>query len=50
MRVALSDGTSKDSHNRAGETVWRDPVTHLAENIGTSEVHELLIEPKASCK
>jgi quercetin dioxygenase-like cupin family protein len=49
MRVTQPDGKSGDGVNRAGEIVWRDPVTHLAENIGASEVHTMLVEPKISC-
>jgi len=32
----------------AGEVVWRDPVTHSAENLGASECHVLNVEPKAA--
>jgi len=48
-RGVAPDGSTKESHNRAGEVVWRDPVTHQGENIGSSEIHTLVIEPKA-CK
>lgn len=50
MRVNSPGGEVKESHNRAGDAVWRDPVTHFTENIGKSEVHALVVEPKDSCK
>jgi len=49
MRVSLPDGKTAESTNRAGDIVWRDPVTHFAENIASSEVHTFLVEPKVSC-
>jgi quercetin dioxygenase-like cupin family protein len=45
----LADGKSSESHNRAGDVVWRDPVTHFAKNVGGGEVHSLLVEPKSPC-
>jgi quercetin dioxygenase-like cupin family protein len=49
MASTLADGKSSESRNRAGDVVWRDPVTHFAKNLGNSEVHTLLVEPKDSC-
>jgi hypothetical protein len=50
MTSTLFDGKTSESHNRAGDPVWRDPVTHFAKNLDNSEVHTLLVEPKESCK
>ena len=33
-----------------GDTLWRAPVTHAGENIGNTEAHALLVEPKDACK
>jgi quercetin dioxygenase-like cupin family protein len=49
-RVTLPDGKTAEGTNSAGDIVWRDPVTHFAENTGSSEVHTVLVEPKVSCK
>jgi quercetin dioxygenase-like cupin family protein len=49
-RVTLPDGKTAETANRAGDIIWRDAVTHFAENIGSSEVHPMLVEPKVSCK
>lgn len=46
MRVTLPNGASAEASSRAGEALWRDPVTHRAENVGSSEAHSLLVEPK----
>ena len=50
MRGSSPGGEVKESHNRAGDVVWRDPVTHFTENIGKSEVHALLVETKDGCR
>jgi len=49
-RASSPGGAVTESHNRAGDVVWRDPVTHFTENIGKSEVHALLVEPKDGCQ
>jgi quercetin dioxygenase-like cupin family protein len=50
MLVTLPDGKTAEAINKAGDVIWRDPVTHFAQNTGSSEVHALLVEPKVSCK
>lgn len=50
MRATSVEGKSSESVSRAGDVVWRDPVTHRGENIGTTEAHSLLVEPKTGCK
>jgi beta-alanine degradation protein BauB len=48
IRNTFPDGKKSEDSKRAGDTVWRDPVTHAGENIGNAEIHELLIEPRSS--
>jgi quercetin dioxygenase-like cupin family protein len=50
IRTTFPDGRTAESSARAGETLWRDSVTHFGENIGSTEAHALLVEPKSSCK
>jgi beta-alanine degradation protein BauB len=50
MASPLPEGKISENHNRAGDVVWRAPVTHSGKNVGNSEVHTLLVEPKESCK
>lgn len=50
MRVTFPDGKTATGSNKAGDVLWRDPVTHSAQNVGDSEVRSLLVEPKHLCK
>ena len=47
VRSKMPDGTTKESHNHAGEVLWRDPVTHQGENMGPGEIHTLIVEPQS---
>jgi hypothetical protein len=33
-----------------GQTIWREPVMHAVENVGTTEVHALALELKIPTK
>jgi hypothetical protein len=46
MRNHAADGTSTESELVAGQVVYRDPLTHWAENIGTTTVRVVLVELK----
>jgi quercetin dioxygenase-like cupin family protein len=50
-RITLSDGTQRISKRDAGEAYWNEAITHSVENLGDSEIHNLIIElkPGASC-
>lgn len=48
--TTLPDGKTVEASSRAGDTLWRAPVTHAGENIGNTEAHALLVEPKDACK
>jgi beta-alanine degradation protein BauB len=50
VRTTLPSGKVTESSGKTGDVLWRDPVTHRGENIGAAEIHELLIEPKKTCK
>lgn len=50
IRTTFPNGKTADDFRRAGDTLWRDPVTHSGENIGDTEAHALLIEPKNAYK
>jgi quercetin dioxygenase-like cupin family protein len=49
MKAMTPNGESHESESKAGEVYWRDPITHAAENIGTTEVHALAVEMKKQC-
>jgi beta-alanine degradation protein BauB len=46
MRNHLADGKTSDTEFKAGDVVYRDPLTHWAENVGTTTAHFLLVELK----
>lgn len=46
-RNHTSDGKAADVELRTGATLYRDPVTHWAENIGTTTLHLILVELKS---
>lgn len=46
VRNHLPDGTSSDATYIAGQTAYRDPVTHWAENIGTTTIRLVVVELK----
>ena len=46
VRNHAADGTASDRELKSGETIYRDPMTHWTENIGTTTVHLILVELK----
>jgi quercetin dioxygenase-like cupin family protein len=46
VRNHLADGTSVDGQLTTGATIYREPTTHWAENIGTSPIHLIITELK----
>ena len=50
-RITLPDGTTRISKREAGVAYWNEPITHSVENLGTSDIHNLIIElkPGTSC-
>ena len=46
VRNHLPDGTTSDATYTAGMTAYRDPVTHWAENIGTTTIKLIVVELK----
>lgn len=53
-RITLPDGTRRISEHNAGEAYWNEPITHSVENLGTQDIHNLIVEMKpgagASCR
>ncbi|HEY0783281.1 MAG TPA: cytoplasmic protein [Thermoanaerobaculia bacterium] len=46
IRSTSPDGKVTVAELKAGDTLWREPLTHSVENIGTTELHLLLVELK----
>jgi quercetin dioxygenase-like cupin family protein len=51
-RIGLKDGTQRISQRKGGEAYWNEPITHSVENLGSTPVHNLIIElkPGAACR
>lgn len=46
VRTTLPNGTAVMYPSHAGDVLWRDAVTHSAENVGTTEAHYYAVELK----
>jgi quercetin dioxygenase-like cupin family protein len=46
LRITTADGKTKDVTFKTGDTLWREPVTHSAENIGKTTLHAIIVELK----
>ena len=45
-RNYAADGKTTEGELKPGEVVYRDPLTHAAENIGDKPLHMILVELK----
>lgn len=50
LRATGPDGKTSDTSVTEGEVVLRDPLSHAVENVGTTELHALLIELKPEAR
>ena len=48
VRNYAVDGKTSETELKTGEVLYRDPLTHAAENIGTTAIHLILVELKTS--
>ena len=46
VRNHAADGTVTEAEFRAGDVIYRDPITHWAENIGNTTIRLELVELK----
>jgi quercetin dioxygenase-like cupin family protein len=47
VRNHFADGKTTEAELVTGDAIYRDPLTHWAENIGTTTIHLILVELKA---
>ena len=47
-RNYAADGKTTEGELKTGEVLYRDPLTHAAENIGNTTMHMILVELKTS--
>lgn len=50
LRATGPDGKTSDTSVTDGEVLIRDPLSHAVENVGTTELHALLIELKPEAR
>jgi quercetin dioxygenase-like cupin family protein len=50
LKITYPDGTSVERAVKSGTAVWSEAVTHAAENIGATELHEVQTELKEPTK
>ena len=48
VRTTLPNGTVVAYPSHAGDVLWRDAVTHSAENVGSTEAHYYAVELKTA--
>ena len=48
VRNYASDGKITETELKTGDVLYREPLTHAAENIGTTTLHLILVELKTS--
>jgi quercetin dioxygenase-like cupin family protein len=48
VRNHAADGKTTETELKTGDVLYREPVTHAAENIGTTTMHFILVELKTS--
>jgi quercetin dioxygenase-like cupin family protein len=47
-RNYAADGKTTEGELKTGEVLYREPLTHAAENIGNTAMHMILVELKTS--
>jgi len=47
-RNYAADGKVTESEFKAGDVIFREPLTHAAENIGNTPLHMILVELKGA--
>ena len=45
-RIILPDGTQRISERKEGEAYWNEALSHSVENIGSTDIHNLIVELK----
>jgi mannose-6-phosphate isomerase-like protein (cupin superfamily) len=46
LRITTPDGKSNVVTFKTGDTIWREPVTHAAVNVGKTRFHAIIVEMK----
>jgi quercetin dioxygenase-like cupin family protein len=46
VRNHAADGTTSETTFVPGQTIYREPITHWSENVGTTTIHTVVFELK----
>ncbi len=46
LKFTMADKTTKEVEFKAGDVIYREAVTHTAENVGKTEMEAILVEEK----
>lgn len=51
-RITLADGSQRISEHKAGDAFWHEASQHVVENVGTTPIHNLVLElkPESACR
>ncbi len=49
-RITLPNGTQRISERKEGEAYWNEALSHSVENIGSTDIHNLIVELKPGGK
>ncbi|HET6545179.1 MAG TPA: hypothetical protein VFG55_00355 [Rhodanobacteraceae bacterium] len=51
-RITLADGSQRLSEHEAGGAFWKGATRHMVENIGSTPIHNLVVElkPGSACR
>jgi len=50
FKYTSPDGKTQEGEGKAGTSIWRGPVTHTVQNVGTTEAHLIQTELKGEDK
>jgi len=50
IKFTYPDGRTEEKTLANGETIWREPVTHAAENVGNTEAHAIAVDVKGTAR
>ena len=50
LKFTYIDGRTEEKTAAAGETLWREPTTHVVANIGDTEAHAIAIDLKTGSR
>ncbi|PYK31231.1 MAG: hypothetical protein DME57_04495 [Verrucomicrobia bacterium] len=50
LKFTIPDRPPEERSATAGEVIWREPITHMVENVGDTEARAIVVDLKATAK